>query len=77
MIRHGFYLCSQIIQLMEDVVKSVRLRLTVNSYGEVFIWPVAIPSLNRPMPCHVTVGAAAALRESPPDPGHSVRQSLR
>lgn len=47
------------LEAMEEVIKQVRLTLSVSNFGEVFVWPVPIPSLRKSMPCHVTAATAA------------------
>ncbi len=47
------------LEALESVTKHVRLRLAVTYTGEAFVWPVAVPSVRKPMPCHVTAATAS------------------
>lgn len=55
-----FYLVlPEALDAMENLVKSVRLTLAITYAGDPFVWPVAVPSVRKPVPCHVTAANAA------------------
>ncbi len=47
------------LEAMENVIRHVRLTLTCNYSGELFIWPVPVPLGNKPFKAHVSAHAAA------------------
>jgi hypothetical protein len=57
--RDTFLILPGALEAMENVIKHVRLTLTTNYSGELFIWPVPVPLGNKPFKAHVSAHAAA------------------
>lgn len=48
-----------VLESMEEVVKHVRLCLAVNYSGDPFVWPIPVPSPQKPHSSHVSAARAA------------------
>ena len=57
--RETYLILPAVLEAFETVVRHVRMTLTVNYAGEVFIWPVPIPLGAKPHAAHVSAFAAA------------------
>ena len=57
--KNSYLVLPAALDALEQVVKSVRLTLAVTYAGDPFVWPVSVPSVRKPVACHITATNAA------------------